>query len=212
MSHPSLPSIEERVSIKEGENVINKKNLLGKQPAELGLKDAIHTAIVSVRAGGPIKPGQRCGMNKDREAVANSKGPGVADPFLKETITRGQAFWLLLNQDEIPNVQHVWEHPSVDFTPPTKECEGNRAIAQCAKYYGVTYAQIMAAAEYVVENEEPAKYPGTLTETELADVEFDQYEFWSEWAEETCHEFPNEGSACCPEYCYPDCSLFEVSA
>lgn len=36
--------------------MINKKNLLGKQPFELGVKDAIHTAIVSVRAGAGCCP------------------------------------------------------------------------------------------------------------------------------------------------------------
>ncbi len=37
--------------------MINKKNLLGKAPHELGDKDAIHVAIVAVRAGIVITPG-----------------------------------------------------------------------------------------------------------------------------------------------------------
>ncbi len=43
--------------------MINKKNLLGRPPDELGLKDAVHVAIASVRAACAINPGQRCKIN-----------------------------------------------------------------------------------------------------------------------------------------------------
>jgi hypothetical protein len=89
--------------------VINKKNVLGKAPFDLGTKDAIHVAIVAVRAGQLVQPGQRCGLNEHREAVPNEKGVGVADPFVKGPILTGTSFWLLMAQDEVPNVQHVWE-------------------------------------------------------------------------------------------------------
>lgn len=190
--------------------MINKKNLLGKTPETLGVKDAIHTAIVSVRAGGPIKPGQRCGMNKDREAVADNDGCGVADPFLKKPITTGDSFWMLLNQDAVPNVQHVWDHPDVDFSPPTREVKRNRAIEETAKAFAVTYEQLMEAAQNVYDNGgDPVEYPGILTPEQFEDVEWDYYDFWSEWSEETCNEFENEGSGCCPEYRYYQ-EIFEV--
>jgi hypothetical protein len=192
--------------------VINKKNLLGKEPAELGAKDAIHTAIVAVRAGSPIQPGQRCGPNEHREFVPNAKGPGVADPFRKGVIARGKPFWLLLCQDEIPNVQHVWEHPKVDFSPPDREPVKNRTLEEAAKTFGVTYEQVMEAASFVVDEGDPATYPGSLTPHELdaALDDFGKYDFWSEWADEVMHEFPQEGSACCPEYDYPYSRLFKV--
>jgi hypothetical protein len=188
--------------------VINKKNLLGKEPAELGAKDAIHTAIVAVRAGSPIQPGQRCKLNEHREAVPDAKGVGVADPFRYDVIARGKPFWLLLCQDEIPNVQHVWEHPKVDFSPPTRTPVMNLTLAETAKQYGVTYEQVMDAAKHVLENDSPATYPGTLTLDELDAIELDRYDFWPEWAGEVFHEFENQGSECCPEYDYPRCELF----
>lgn len=196
--------------------MINKKNLLGKTPDALGIKDAIHTAIVSVRAGGPIDPGQRCGLNANREAVPNKNGCGVADPFRKGTIIRGQPFWLLLCQDEVPNVQHVWEHPSVDFTPPSGEVKRNSTLQKFADAYGVTYEQLMDSVAYVVEHDWPAKYPGAKTHEEFSAVkysaEIDEHELWGEWANETNHEFYNNGSECCPEFSYPDCDLFAVPA
>ncbi len=186
--------------------MINKKNLLGKKPEQLGTKDAIHTAIVAVRAASAINPGERCKLNEHREAVPDSKGCGCADPFLKSTIMRGDFFWLLLCQDEVPNVQHVWDHPDVDFSPPTREVERNRTIKKYADEYQVTYEQVMEAADFVVEHDKPATYPGELNAEDLESVneDLDQYDFWAEWSDEANHEFENEGSACCPEYRYPD--------
>jgi hypothetical protein len=191
--------------------MINKKNLLGKTPHELGTKDAIHTAIVAVRAAQLIKPGQRCGLNEFNEAIPSDKGPGVADPFLRAKITTGQVFWLLLGLDEVPNVRHVWEHPTVKFDLPTRETQRNRTIESYAKTLGVTYEQLMDAAEKWAIEMVRVDYPGALSEKDLDrafDEEFDRYDFWSEWSAVTGHEFENQGSACCPEYAYPDGDLF----
>lgn len=186
--------------------MINKKNLLGKSPYELGDKDAIHVAIVSVRAGAAIAPGAKCNLNADREAVCDEKGVGIADPFLKQTILKGESFWLLLNQDEIPNVRHQWDHPSVDFSPPVIEVKLNKYIQKYADELGVTYQQLMAAADFVMEHDEPAPYPGTK---DISAIEFDSYDFWYEWSNETLYEFANHGSECCPEYSYPEVHIFE---
>lgn len=186
--------------------MINKKNLLGKSPMDLGDKDAIHVAIVAVRAGSLITPGQRCGLNEHREAVPNEKGVGVADPFLKDNITIGQSFWLLLSQDQVPNVQHVWEHPAIDFTPPTREVVKNRWLQQHAEKLGVTYEQLMEACAYVVEHDKAAPYAGTKVGEDLADAldSIDRYDIFSNWSEESGYEFTNNGTECCPEYDYPD--------
>ena len=190
--------------------MINKKNVLGKTPEELGTKDAIHVAIVSVRAARPISPGERVGLNKLREAEPQVKGCGVADPFLKKNIQSGDTFWLLLCQDEVPNVQHVWEHPSVDFTPPSEPMKRNKLLEKHAVEMGVTYEQLMAAIATVVATNEPAGYLGTKTAEELEDAQIDLYDMWSEWGSETGYEFENQGTECCPEYDYPECRLFEV--
>lgn len=193
--------------------MINKKNVLGKVPAELGVKDAIHTAIVSVRAAQTIEPGQKCLMNNFNEAEPSAKGIGVADPFRKTNIARGENFWLILNQDEIPNVQHVWNHPTVDFSAPTREVVYPKYLQEDADTLGVTYHQLMEAATHVVETYRSAIYPsnGKLkTQEELDEAYIDNYEFWSEWSGETGYEFENMGSDCCPEYNYPDTPLFFI--
>jgi hypothetical protein len=189
--------------------MINKKNVLGKNPEEIGIKDAIHTAIVSVRAAGPIKPGQRCGINEYGEAVPNDNGPGAADPFHSGTILCGQSFWLLLGQHEVPNVRHEWEHDSIAFLAPTRPIKINSTLEVYAKDLGVSYEQLMAAAAHVVENDSAAPYPGTKTSDEVKLAQNDLSDLWSEWGEESCHKFYNSGTECCPKYQYPE-MLFDL--
>lgn len=190
--------------------MINKKNLLGKTPNALGVKDAVHVAIVAVRAGAVIDPGERCKMNEHREAIPDYKGEGIADPFRKTKILCGEVFWLMLNQDAVPNVQHTWEHPTIDFSPPTRKVVLNTSIMEAAKLFGVTYKQIMDAANEVYLTGNAVKYPGTKDANDLDVIndDFDRYDFWSEWAAETGNEFQNNGTECCPEYDYPN-YLFE---
>ena len=183
--------------------MINKKNELGKHPHELGKKDAIHVAIVSVRAARPIEPGERCGLNERQEAVPDRKGPGVADPFLKSRIMVGENFWLVLAQDQVPNVQHVWEHPDVDFSPPTEGVKKNPHLEEHAEALGITYEQLMEACSEAVNTYQRVPYPGNKTEEEIEE-NYDKYDIFCEWADEVGYEFENMGTSCCPEYDYPD--------
>lgn len=183
--------------------MINKMNLLGKPPDELGTKDAVHVAIVAVRAAGPISPGERCGLNDKREATRDAKGPGVADPFRKDRILTGQTFWLLLDLAEVPNVQHVWQHPTIDFAPPTTEVKLNSELKRQAEAYGVTYEQLLAACAFVIARDTPAEYPGSKSKEELEAANEDRWDLWSSWSHESGHEFENTGTGCCPEYDYP---------
>jgi hypothetical protein len=192
----------------KGKVVINKKNVLGKSPAELGDKDAIHVAIVAVRAGKPIAPGSRVGLNEFNEAVPDEKGPGVADPFLKSTILTGKSFWLLMAQTEIPNVQHHWDHPEIAFAAPTREVKRNATIQRFADDFGLTYERLMEDVGKVVETDRPVLYSGTKTQEEVEEALEDMYDLWSEWGDESLYDFPNDGTDCCPEYRHPECDLF----
>ena len=185
--------------------MINKQNLLGKTPDEIGTKDAIHVAIVSVRAGGHIARGHRFKMNEFNEAVADSNGFAVVDPFRKSDVARGDVFWGLLDQREVPNVRHVWDHPEIKEFIPVREAQKNQYLGECAEKLGMSYADLMSAISVMVNGETP-KYTGSLTKDEVEKLlpNIEEYDVFSEWAEETGHEFDNEGSACCPEYDHPD--------
>lgn len=182
--------------------MINVKNVLGKLQDKAGVKDAVHVAIVSVRAGQLIKPGSRCSLNEFNEAVVNNKGYGIADPWLKSNIKTGDIFLLILGQNEIPNVRHVWEHPTIKFDEPTRDVKLNIYIQEQSENLGVTYNELMNAAEQLILKNKKTKYCGNKTEEQCEET-WDNWEFWSEWSSETGYEFENSGSACCPEYDYP---------
>lgn len=188
--------------------MINKKNKLGKAPLDLGVKDAIHIAIASVRAGSYLNPGDPVKINEFGEGVKSSKkdSVGVVDPFLKGGIQRGQNFWILLSQTEIPNVQHVWEHPECSFEPPTRESVYNKWIQGIADDLGISYQELMDAARNFINSDEQDKLKINKTQEEIEEIESDgYYDFWSEWVEETGYDgFENYGSDCCPEFNYPE--------
>lgn len=189
--------------------MINKKNVLGKTPSEIGIKDAIHTAIVSVRAGSLIRPGDKCKINQYNEAVAcNSNSIGVADPWHNGNIIAGNIFWLIINQDEIPNVRHVWDHPSVSFEQPTREVQYNYTLKHLSDQLEIEYNQLLKDMEVVAKTDTPIKYTGNKTEEELETIQEDSWDYWSEFADVTGYVFENYGSQCCPEYNYPECGIY----
>lgn len=182
---------------------INKNKFLGQEPVELGQKDAVHVAIVSLRAGLLLKPGQPFNM-KDGEAVPcnRQKSLGVADPFRSGNIMRGDVFWGLMNMDEISSVEHQWEHPDHTFEAPSQPASVNKYLQSYADELQIPYAALIAACNHYMKTSEKIPYSGPLTEDELDRV--GSYEIWSCWADESGHEFQNNGSECCPEYDYPD--------
>ena len=181
--------------------MINKKNQLGKEPLALGDKDAIHAAIVAVRAERVIHPGESIGINEHGEATNRKvKQIGVADPFYKGLILKGQIFWMMLDQTQISSVTHSWDHPEFKFESPTREIELNKYILQDAKELGVSYTEIMEAAHKLVYHNKQT--PITASKEMIDNIKW--YDFWYEWSEETEHEFPDYGTVCCPEREYPD--------
>lgn len=191
--------------------MINKKKFLGKNPDDVGIKDAIHVAIVSVLAGSAIQTGSRVKLNNDGHAVCASgrEGFGVADPFVG-TVARGDRFWVLIDPDKVDTVSHTWEM-NLQFPTTVPEVKKNRTIQEVADAIGVKYEDLMQACTSYVNTDRKSPYPGmkTVDEVEAAVEEIELYELWSEWSEETGYEFYNIGSECCPEYEYPGCIPFE---
>jgi hypothetical protein len=190
---------------------INKQITLGRKPEEVGVKDAIHVAIVSCRAGEYLTSSEKVTLNEHREAVAPQGGAkhiGIVDPFLKGSLAKGDTFWMVMipKQDQV--VRHVWEH-ALDFSAPERAIQECEYLAPYAKQLGITYSELMHAADVLVNDGETPKYEGTITETDtLESVLDDMYDFWSEWSDETGYEFENIGSMCCPERDFP--SSFEL--
>jgi hypothetical protein len=184
--------------------MINKKALLNREPEEAGIKDAVHVAIVSLRAGKPIRPGEYIKLNADREAVPSSKKDsfGLASPFIDKHIGTGDLFWGLLHLNELRTVYHHWDH-DLSFEPPAVPVKRNKWLLKYADQLKISYEDFMKACSEVVRNEKQTPYTGPLSEDEFDNIYIDEYEVWSEWSKETGYEFYNQGTECCPEYNYP---------
>lgn len=191
--------------------MINKKKFLGKNPDVIGLKDAVHVAIVSCVAGAAIKGGGRVQLNPDGHAInANdSQGFGVADPFIG-IVARGEKFWVLVDPDSVAEVAHTWDHAQ-QFPVDAKPVEKNRYLARYATDLGVTYEQLIEAMSSYMRTDRHSPYPGNLTVDEGEKVcdKLETGDMWYEWSNETGYEFENNGSECCPEYDYPRVVPFE---
>lgn len=186
---------------------INKKTLLGRSPQELGVKDAVHAAIVSLRAGHALKPGEYITLNADREAIRSGTDGafGIADPFFNGPIATGTVFWGILKMEEIPTVTHHWDHPKHSFEAPATEPKHNRTIEDLATQLGLQYEDVMSACQLYVTKDRQTPYSNPLSEDDFDKVQDEfHYELWSEWADESGWEFSNNGTECCPEYDYPD--------
>lgn len=89
-------------------------------------RDAVHVAIVPVRAAERLEGGSPVRLNSDgmAEACRAEDAIGVVDPFRPEEdriVTMNTWFWLCLYPKTITGLRHVWEHPAFqhpEITPP----------------------------------------------------------------------------------------------
>lgn len=83
-------------------------------------RDAIHSAIAPVIAGEDMNPGSHIGIHEGKAFQEREKLPaiGVADPFYKRMIQRGQEFWLFLYPGSITSLRHNWTHPAFEPESP----------------------------------------------------------------------------------------------
>ncbi len=85
-------------------------------------RDAIHIAVIPVKATVTLKPGQHVGLIDDgnQELVAPCESNiGIVDPFLSKDVEPQQRFWLFLYPNTVTGMRHVWTHPSFRARPHT---------------------------------------------------------------------------------------------
>ncbi len=80
---------------------------LGRLVVKEDERDAVHVAIISVKAREELQPGQEVSL-AEGEPVC-----GIVDPFLKEPVPKGEIFWLLMFPNTITGMKHRWTHPAV---------------------------------------------------------------------------------------------------
>lgn len=117
---------------------------LGTTPSATEQRDAVHVALLVVRADVPLRPGEKVrllrkakpsgaflygneiplvtSLNEPPEdALAFGVGEveayesvGVIDPWRPELVGPGELTWLLLNPGTVTGLRHHWSHPIID--------------------------------------------------------------------------------------------------
>lgn len=84
---------------------------------EVTKRDAVHVAVMAVTADSDLQPGQRVCLSASGDYAKrslNEKGViGIVDPFLRDTVYKGDRFWLFLLPNTVTSLRHVWTHPKV---------------------------------------------------------------------------------------------------
>ena len=81
-------------------------------------RDAIHVAVIAVRASQRLFPGQDVGVEDGEASPKAGTLVGIVDPFLKQPVQVGEWFWMLLYPRTITSLRHVWSHPALPDEPP----------------------------------------------------------------------------------------------
>jgi hypothetical protein len=84
-------------------------------------RDAIHIPVAPVMAWQDLEPGDHVGIRSDGQAFYagdNGKSVGIVDPLLRQSVKKGQRFWLWVYPGSITSLRHVWTHPAFTVKPP----------------------------------------------------------------------------------------------
>jgi hypothetical protein len=83
-------------------------------------RDAVHVAVVQVTAGEQLFRGDH--ITKD--GIKGIPEIGIVDPFITETVKRGDKFYLFLYPNTVTGLTHHYFHPVLDSgTDPRREAE-----------------------------------------------------------------------------------------
>ena len=87
---------------------------LGKLLGDDAKRDAIHVAIAPCTAAERLTPGENVGVKRvdGGDYAGNGYKPhvGIVDPFLKDSVKKGQRFYVCLYQGTVTSLRHDWTH------------------------------------------------------------------------------------------------------
>lgn len=121
-------------------------------------KDAIHVAVAPVVAGHTLKPGSHIGFYQDGTVGCTSNDRsephpvfiGIVDPFIKQSIQKGEKFWMILYPNTVTGLRHEWDHPAFKSSEKS-EHPSKKWIEELAESVGITYNRLMSSAEERIE-------------------------------------------------------------
>jgi len=148
-----------------------------------GGRDAIHLAVEPVIAGMALYPGSNIGIRDGKAYADGVKFLGIVDPFLTDTVSPGEKFWLIVYPRQITSLRHVWSHPDFPEETPAENQDSVKWMMAWAKehmsadYYGDNEN---VSDEQAYANAIKAGHEYHLGPYESAD-EFIDNEWWNHW-------------------------------
>lgn len=173
-------------------------------------RDAVHFAVIPVIASEELSPGasvefveehsmevkrvtRKFKYNKDMPV--RGLGLGIIDPFLPESVQKGERCWLFLYPASITTLRHEWTHPDVpDFDVEIANKVADeillrpnwRYIDELAKTLEVRTDQLMEHAKDYLENASYWSEGPRFEGVSLPD------EFWDHYEKVTHKEVPED--------------------
>jgi len=152
-------------------------------------RDAVHIAVAPVIAGTDLRPGGRIGfIGENAYTVGITSNPiGIVDPFLQETVKKGEQFYMFLFPNTITSLRHEWTHPQfeeedriAELEPTFMKLKGHPAeekwITDFANGIGSTYDEIMQGADDYLCSGDYLTRGGTFEGYSIPDEFWDKYE------------------------------------
>lgn len=75
-------------------------------------RDAVHVAVIPMKADRPLNPGTHLNAN----GGIGGKLVGIVDPFLGSRVNAGEWFYLCLYPNTVTSLRHEWTHPAFPGT------------------------------------------------------------------------------------------------
>ncbi len=116
-------------------------------------KDAIHIAVAPVFADTNLMPGQHVGVVENERMGLSDRPIGIVDPFLKDSVQKGQQFFLFLYPNTITGLRHEWTHPLFSGKTPVRS-EAEKRLHDFAAESDMNYWRLMSAAEAYLQHGE----------------------------------------------------------
>lgn len=160
-------------------------------------RDAVHVAVVPIRANRVLKPGERVGVLEGGELATNDldrvEPIGVVDPFLKAPVEVDQRFYLFLYPGSAIGLRHVYRHPVLDHEEIRREtmeklnAPSVEYIRKCAAVIDMTYGDLVEALSKWVNYGE-----GTDVNMDQSNnaMNIDWPQLWAAWGELTGSAVP----------------------
>lgn len=110
-------------------------------------RDAIHMAVAPVIAAETLQPGEHVGFVGEMSVGRAGKTLGIVDPFLKDTVYKGQRFWMLLYPGSITSLRHEWEHPAFIKADEEVDRTASQWLQDFAKQADMSVGGLIQAAD-----------------------------------------------------------------